>query len=111
VRISVDAQALIAREQAATEAVSQAMLAVTSLRHLTPDKERGPSRRSCLLTGYSGHGDTPCRALACDGTRQGARRTIFATAHRAVMILVDAGYVRISRGKGTFVNPPGERRG
>ena len=33
------------------------------------------------------------------------------TAHRAVMILVDAGYVRISRGKGTFVNPPGERRG
>jgi DNA-binding GntR family transcriptional regulator len=25
------------------------------------------------------------------------------TAHRAVMILVDAGYVRISRGKGTFV--------
>jgi hypothetical protein len=48
VRISVDAQALIAREQAATEAVSPAMLAVTSLRHLTPDKERGPSRRSCL---------------------------------------------------------------
>jgi DNA-binding GntR family transcriptional regulator len=27
------------------------------------------------------------------------------TAHRAVMILVDAGYVRISRGKGTFVVP------
>jgi hypothetical protein len=41
VRISVDAQALIAREQAATEAVPPAMLAVTSLRHLTPDKERG----------------------------------------------------------------------
>ncbi len=32
------------------------------------------------------------------------------TAHRAVMILVGAGYVRISRGKGTFVNPPTERR-
>lgn len=32
------------------------------------------------------------------------------TAHRAVMILVEAGYVRISRGKGTFVNPPGEHR-
>ena len=48
-RINVDAQALIAREQAATGAVSPAMLAVTSLRHLTPDKERGPSRRSCLL--------------------------------------------------------------
>jgi GntR family transcriptional regulator len=32
------------------------------------------------------------------------------TAHRAVMILVEAGYVRISRGKGTFVVPLGERR-
>lgn len=32
------------------------------------------------------------------------------TAHRAVMILVEAGYVRISRGKGTFVVPPAERR-
>ncbi len=31
------------------------------------------------------------------------------TAHRAVMILVDAGYVRISRGKGTFVIPEAER--
>jgi DNA-binding GntR family transcriptional regulator len=31
------------------------------------------------------------------------------TAHRAVMILVDAGYVRISRGKGTFVVPKGQR--
>ncbi len=45
----MDAQALIAREQTATEAVSPAMLAVTNLRHLTPGKERGPSRRSCLL--------------------------------------------------------------
>jgi DNA-binding GntR family transcriptional regulator len=32
------------------------------------------------------------------------------TAHRAVMILVESGYVRISRGRGTFVIPPGERR-
>jgi DNA-binding GntR family transcriptional regulator len=32
------------------------------------------------------------------------------TAHRAVMILVEAGYARISRGKGTFVIPPGERQ-
>jgi GntR family transcriptional regulator len=31
------------------------------------------------------------------------------TAHRAVMILVEAGYARISRGKGTYVVPPGER--
>jgi DNA-binding GntR family transcriptional regulator len=31
------------------------------------------------------------------------------TAHRAVMILVDAGYVRISRGKGTFVIPEADR--
>jgi DNA-binding GntR family transcriptional regulator len=31
------------------------------------------------------------------------------TAHRAVMILVDAGYARISRGKGTFVVPESER--
>jgi DNA-binding GntR family transcriptional regulator len=32
------------------------------------------------------------------------------TAHRAVMILVDAGYARISRGKGTFVVPAAERK-
>jgi DNA-binding GntR family transcriptional regulator len=31
------------------------------------------------------------------------------TAHRAVMILVEAGYARISRGKGTFVVPDHER--
>jgi DNA-binding GntR family transcriptional regulator len=31
------------------------------------------------------------------------------TAHRAVMILVDAGYARISRGKGTFVVPKAQR--
>jgi GntR family transcriptional regulator len=31
------------------------------------------------------------------------------TAHRAVMILVDAGYARISRGKGTFVVPKDQR--
>jgi DNA-binding GntR family transcriptional regulator len=31
------------------------------------------------------------------------------TAHRAVMILVDSGYARISRGKGTFVVPEDER--
>src|SRR5258708_17768333 len=31
------------------------------------------------------------------------------TAHRAVMILVDAGYARISRGKGTFVVPEDQR--
>ena len=31
------------------------------------------------------------------------------TAHRAVMILVGAGYVRISRDKGTFVVPPAQR--
>ena len=31
------------------------------------------------------------------------------TAHRAVMILVDTGYVRISRGKGTFVVPKDQR--
>ena len=31
------------------------------------------------------------------------------TAHRAIMILVDAGYVRISRGKGTFVVPLAQR--
>lgn len=31
------------------------------------------------------------------------------TAHRAVMILVEAGYVRISRGRGTFVIPRKER--
>jgi GntR family transcriptional regulator len=31
------------------------------------------------------------------------------TAHRAVMILVDAGYARISRGKGTFVVPADQR--
>jgi len=33
------------------------------------------------------------------------------TAHRAVMILVEAGYARISRGRGTFVVPPAERPG
>jgi len=32
------------------------------------------------------------------------------TAHRAVMILVDAGYAQISRGKGTFVVPPADRQ-
>ena len=32
------------------------------------------------------------------------------TAGRAVQILVDAGYVKISPGKGAFVVPPGERR-
>jgi GntR family transcriptional regulator len=32
------------------------------------------------------------------------------TAHRAVMLLVEAGYVRISRGKGTFVIPADQRR-
>jgi DNA-binding GntR family transcriptional regulator len=31
------------------------------------------------------------------------------TAHRAVMILVDAGYARISRGKGTYVIPKPDR--
>jgi DNA-binding GntR family transcriptional regulator len=31
------------------------------------------------------------------------------TAGRAVQILVDAGYVMISPGKGAFVIPPGER--
>ena len=31
------------------------------------------------------------------------------TAHRAVMILVEAGYARISRGKGTFVVPEDQR--
>lgn len=31
------------------------------------------------------------------------------TAHRAVMVLVEAGYARISRGKGTFVIPPDQR--
>ena len=31
------------------------------------------------------------------------------TAHRAVMILVNAGYARISRGKGTYVVPKAER--
>ena len=31
------------------------------------------------------------------------------TAHRAVTILVDAGYARISRGKGTFVVPEADR--
>jgi DNA-binding GntR family transcriptional regulator len=31
------------------------------------------------------------------------------TAGRAVQILVDAGYVKISRGKGAFVVPPAER--
>jgi GntR family transcriptional regulator len=31
------------------------------------------------------------------------------TAHRAVMILVEAGYARISRGKGTFVIPEDQR--
>jgi len=41
---NVDAQALFAGEQTVTGAVSPAMLAVTSLRHLTPGKERGPSR-------------------------------------------------------------------
>jgi GntR family transcriptional regulator len=33
------------------------------------------------------------------------------TAGRAVQILVDAGYVKISPGKGAFVIPAGERRG
>lgn len=68
----VDAQARIAREQAAAKAVSPAMLAVTSLRH--PDsraQERGPSRRSCLL-------DTVLRAageahVAFRGRRAGLR--------------------------------------
>ena len=32
------------------------------------------------------------------------------TAGRAVQILVDAGYVKISPGKGAFVVPKGERR-
>jgi DNA-binding GntR family transcriptional regulator len=32
------------------------------------------------------------------------------TAHRAVMILVEAGYARISRGKGTFIIPVKERQ-
>jgi DNA-binding GntR family transcriptional regulator len=31
------------------------------------------------------------------------------TAHRAVMILVEAGYAQISRGKGTFVVPEDQR--
>jgi GntR family transcriptional regulator len=31
------------------------------------------------------------------------------TAHRAVMILVEAGYARISRGKGTFIIPVNQR--
>jgi DNA-binding GntR family transcriptional regulator len=31
------------------------------------------------------------------------------TAHRAIMILVEAGYARISRGKGTFVIPGNQR--
>ena len=33
------------------------------------------------------------------------------TAGRAVQLLVEAGYVRISRGKGAFVVPEGERPG
>jgi DNA-binding GntR family transcriptional regulator len=32
------------------------------------------------------------------------------TAHQAVTILVDAGYVRISHGKGTFILPEDQRR-
>ena len=31
------------------------------------------------------------------------------TAHRAVMILVNSGYARISRGKGTFIVPEDQR--
>jgi hypothetical protein len=58
VRISVDAQALIARELAATEAVSQAMLAVTSLRHLTPGKNVGRLAAHAFSTGYSAHWET-----------------------------------------------------
>lgn len=55
----MDAQALITGQQTATEAVSPAMLAVTSLRHLTPDKERGavsPLMPSWQTTAHWGEG-------------------------------------------------------
>jgi hypothetical protein len=55
----VDAQALIAREQTATEAVSPAMLAVTNLRHLTPGQRTwAVSPLMPFLTGYSADGET-----------------------------------------------------
>ena len=56
-RISVDAQALIAREQATPEAVSQAMLAVTSLRHLPPTKNAGRLAAHTFSPGYSPPGE------------------------------------------------------
>jgi hypothetical protein len=45
----VDTQALIAREQTATEAVSQAMLAVTNLRQPVSRQRMEPSGRPCFF--------------------------------------------------------------
>ncbi len=61
VRINVDAKALIAREQAVTGAVSQAMLAVTSLRHPASRQERGRLPAHAFLAEYSAQGERPTR--------------------------------------------------
>ena len=55
----MDAQAFITREYAVTEAVSQAMLAVTSLRHLPPAKNASQLTAHALSTGYSPPGRRP----------------------------------------------------
>jgi hypothetical protein len=52
----VDALALQARDQAVTGAAPPAMLAVTSLRHLTPRQRRGRLAARAFLTRYSAQG-------------------------------------------------------
>lgn len=54
----MDAPALHAREQAVAGAVSQAMLAVTSLRHLTPRQRTGPTRRPGFVEKIPRAGET-----------------------------------------------------
>jgi hypothetical protein len=75
VRINVDAQALIAREQAVTGAVSQAMLTVTSLRHPASRQRTWPSPRSCLLGRVQARGREPRGNWSGLGARCGNSQT------------------------------------
>ena len=70
----MDAPTLHAREQAVTGAVSQAMLAVMSLRHLTPRQRTGPSHRPRLLNKIQRGSVSPAERLILQQGGQASAR-------------------------------------
>ena len=97
VRTSVDARALIAREQTVTEAVSPAMLAVTNPRHLTPAKNVGRLAAHAFLARVqrargdpaschrSGAASPAAGVSALHGSRQGFQDPLAAARPRSYM--------------------------